>query len=175
MTAKPTMQPSIQASQPIKNERRDATLVLGLGNILQQDDGLGVRAAELLAERLLPPNVCVREAGTPGIGLVSQIEGWSRVYLIDAAQMNQEPGVWRRFGTDDVKLSVQDDILSLHEPDVAGALALAEAVKILPEEVIIYAVEPQQVGWGEQLSPCVQASLPGLVDQITDELWKRQG
>jgi hydrogenase maturation protease len=150
------------------------TLVLGVGNILQQDDGLGVRVAEMLATHRLPEGVCVRDAGTPGIGLVTQMEDWSRVYIIDAAQMGETPGTWRRFTTDEVRLIAEGGVFSAHEADVASALALANAVGVLPDEVILYAVEPQQVGWGEELSTQVTAALPGLVDQILEELWKRE-
>lgn len=175
MTADLKMQSKLESPINTNRKLQSRILVLGVGNILQQDDGVGVRAVEMLANRKLPPNVFVRDAGTPGIGLIDQMKGWQWVYLIDAAQMGQEPGAWRRLGLDELKLCMEDDLLSLHEPGVAGALALAEAVKILPEEVVIYAVEPQQVDWGEQLSPCIEAALPYLVDQITDELWKRLG
>jgi hydrogenase maturation protease len=150
------------------------TLVLGVGNILQQDDGLGVRVAEMLANHRLPEGVCVRDAGTPGIGLVTQMEDWACVYIIDAAEMGETPGAWRRFTPAEVRLIAEDGAISAHEADVASALALAEAVGVLPDEVILYAVEPQKVGWGEGLSAPVTTALPGLVDQILEELWKRE-
>lgn len=150
------------------------TLVMGVGNILQQDDGLGVRVAEMLSTRRLPESVSVRDAGTPGIGLVTQMQDWPRVYLIDAAQMGDPPGTWRRFTPDEVRLIADNGAISAHEADVASALVLAKAVGVLPDEVILYAVQPQQVGWGEELSNPVAAALPALVDQILDDLWKRE-
>jgi hydrogenase maturation protease len=151
------------------------TLVLGVGNILRGDDGLGVRAVQMLQARELPASVCVEDAGTPGVGLVTRMEGWERVVIIDAAYTGQKPGMWRRYGAEDVKLVASGEALSLHESDIACALALAQAVNLLPPEVVIYGVEPQRVGWGEELSPVVQAALPALVDDIMADLWKREG
>lgn len=161
-----------EASTPAMHDR---TLVLGLGNTLQGDDGVGFRAAELLAQRDLPAGVKVEAIGMPGIGLVTKMKGWQQVYIIDAAEVNQEPGTWKRFEPEDVKLISNGDMLSLHDMDVAGALALAEALDILPEELVIYGVEPEEINWGNQLSASVQAALTDLVDQILRDLWKGQG
>lgn len=151
------------------------TLVIGVGNTLQRDDGLGVRVVEMLQERDLPANVYLEDAGTPGVGLVTRMEGWDRVVIIDAAYTGQKPGMWRRYGAEEIKLVAGEEALSLHEPDVASALTLAKAVHLLPPEVVIYGVEPQWVGWGEELSSAVQAALPDIVDDIMADLWKREG
>lgn len=155
-------------------ESHPKTLVIGLGNILQGDDGLGVRVAELLAQKDLPANVAVESAGTPGVDLVLQMEGYQRVILVDAVQMGQSPGTWRRFGLEEVKLITGGDGFSLHETGVASALELAQALNLLPEEVIVYGVEPQSVIWSEELSPPVQAALPEVLEKILSELWKRE-
>jgi hydrogenase maturation protease len=151
-----------------------ATLVLGLGNPLRQDDGLGITAVQLLAERDLPPGVRVEEAGTPGWGLPSWLEGWSRVFLVDAARMGCSPGTWRRFGTEEVRLIGYQGMFSLHEPGLANGLALAQALDVLPEEMTFYCIEPENTGEGEELSPSVRRTLPDLVETIYKELWKRQ-
>ena len=153
---------------------KDSTLVLGVGNTLQCDDGLGIRVAEMLANRKLPVGVEVREAGTPGIGLVNEWQGWKRVMIIDATQMGETPGAWKQFNPQEVKLIAEGGSYSLHEPGVAQALQLAEAIDLLPEEVIIYGVEPERVEWGEELSAPVKNALPGLVDKIYNDLWKRE-
>jgi hydrogenase maturation protease len=154
---------------------RGKTLVLGVGNILQSDDGLGVRAVEMLGKRELPASVWVEDAGTPGIGLVTRMEGWKRVIIIDAAQTGLQPGMWQRYGPEDVRLVTGGGAISLHEADVASALSLAQATHLLPAEVVIYGVEPQRVDWGDELSPPVEAALPALVDDIVADLWKREG
>jgi len=151
------------------------TLVLGLGNTLQGDDGVGFRAAEMLAQHDLPPGVKVEAIGMPGMGLVMKMKGWPQVYLIDAAEINQKPGTWRRFEPEEVNWIAQGDMLSLHETDVVSALSLAEALHMLPKHVVIYGVEPERINWSEELSSPVKAILPDLVDHILEDLWKREG
>ena len=158
------------------------TLVLGVGNPLCGDDGVGARVIEMLAQpasisgRALPPGTCVQDAGLPGWGLPSWLEGWQRVFLVDAVDMGLEPGTWRRFCPEEVKYSLQDEALSqsefssLHQPDLACGLALAQALNLLPQELVIYGVQPADTTPGAPLSPQVNASLPQLVDQILDDI-----
>lgn len=150
------------------------TLVLGLGNPLCLDDGLGGRVIDLLARQALPPEAEIRDGGLPGWGLVTCMEGWSRVILVDAAQMGLKPGSWRRFRMGDVSLETIQGGFSLHNPGLADGLALAQAVHALPEEVVFYFVEPESTKNGVGLTSTVQAVLPELVENILCELWKDQ-
>jgi hydrogenase maturation protease len=150
-----------------------STLVLGIGNTLQGDDGLGVRVVEKLVKRKLPGWVEVREIGTPGLGLINEWQGWQKVIIIDATEMGEPPGTWKRFNPLEVILVSEDCLYSLHEPGLTQALQLAEAMDMLPEEIVVYGVEPGQVDWGENLSPAIQNTLPELVEKIYCDLWKR--
>jgi hydrogenase maturation protease len=105
---------------------------------------------------------------------VNYLEGWSRVILVDAAQMGLAPGSWRRFHIGDISLEATQGALSLHNPGLAEGLALAQALQTLPEEVDIYCVEPESTADGVGLSPAVEAVLPTLVADIIRELWKKQ-
>lgn len=142
------------------------TLILGVGNPLYGDDGVGPRLVEILTERLLPSNVQVQDAGLPGWGLPCWLEGWKTVFLVDAVDMGLEAGSWRRFRPEDVKLWLQDGNLSLHQPDLACGLALAQALDLLPEHLYLYGVQPAQTEPGSPLSRQVSACLCGLADQI---------
>lgn len=149
------------------------TLVLGIGNPLQGDDGLGIWATEMLASCELPPGVTIQAAGTPGLGLATWLEGWPRVILVDAVHMGNSPGMWRRFGSEEIKLIIEDVPLSIHEPGLACGIALAQALDLLPEEILLYGVEPGSLNNGQGLSPAVRRALPELVEDILDELWMR--
>jgi hydrogenase maturation protease len=151
---------------------RGAALVLGVGSPLFGDDGLGVRAVELLAERRLPPDVQVEEIGTPGLGLAAWLEGWPRVIIVDAVRMGETPGAWRRFPPGQVRRMACGQALSLHEPGLADGLAMAQALDLLPEHTVIYGVEPERTDAGQGLSPAVIQALPGLIDSILTDLWK---
>ena len=148
------------------------TLVIGIGNPLQSDDGVGVHAVNLLANESLPAGVQIEELGTPGWGLLAHMDGWQRVFVVDAVRMGQPPGTWRRFGLDEVCLVAGAGALSLHEPGLAESLELASTLGLLPDEVVLYGVEPAQVKPGEHLSPAVHRCIPDLVEHIVEELWK---
>ena len=149
-------------------------LVLGLGNSLQADDGAGPRVVEMLAHHSdLPANVRVMDGGLPGWGLPSWLEGWSNLILVDAVDMGASPGEWRCFRWEDHEdwvLWMEDEALSLHQPGLANGLALAQALDMLPEKLLLYGIQPGNIEAGSTLSPQVSASLPGLVEAILDEL-----
>ena len=148
-------------------------LILGIGNPLMGDDGAGIRVIECLAEKDLPPDVKVEEAGLPGWGLPSWFESWPKVILVDAVQMGHAPGTWRRFETQEVQVVMEDEALSLHQPDLACGLALAQALDLLPESLILYGIEPAEIRPGAGLSPEVCACLPEIVESIIKELEKK--
>jgi hydrogenase maturation protease len=164
---KPDPGHEVTTCPPVQN----GTLVLGIGNPVMGDDGIGPRAVELLADRDLPPGVRVEEAGVPGWGLPNWLAGWSRVILIDAVHMGEQPGTWRRFSPEQVRLIASGQAVSLHEPGLANGLELAQALDLLPEEIVIYGVEPAGNLPGQGLSPAVHSAFPGLVDTICAEIW----
>jgi hydrogenase maturation protease len=166
----PGESPAVYPANSINNTQGE-TLILGVGNPLCGDDGAGVQAIKLLVENFLPPNVNVQDAGTPGLGLPLYLEGWPRVILVDAVQMGCLPGTWRRFTPQDVQLYFTETSLSLHESDLAGGLALADALGVLPETVVIYGIEPACCEINHGLSLAVQSALPEMVEGILTEIW----
>jgi hydrogenase maturation protease len=155
----------------VKTQSEDI-LVLGVGNTLMGDDGVGIRVVEMLADEDIPPNVVLKEAGLPGWGLPSWFEGMSTVLLIDAVQMGQEPGSWKRFNTDDLQIVMENNTLSLHQNDLACGLALSQAMNLMPENLLLYGIEPANTAPGDDLSPEVEASLPELIKNILLDLEK---
>ena len=151
---------------------RSEVLILGVGNVLCGDDGAGIRLAELLIERPLPKGVHVEQAGLPGLGLPSWLDGHPTVILLDAVEMGCFPGEWRRFEWGQVNFASQEQALSLHQPDLSSGLALAEALELIPERLVIYAIQPETTKPGASMSAEVGAALPGLADIIVDELSK---
>lgn len=145
-------------------------LILGLGNPLQGDDGVGCRVVEALQTYTLPDTIEVMDGGTPGIGLLNLLEGRARVILVDAAEMNLAPGEVRRLTTDQVTLTGSAQQLSLHRAGVADALALARALNIKLPEIVFFGVQPASVEWRASLSPAVQAAVPRVIAAMLDEL-----
>lgn len=161
----------IPLKTPLKVQ--SGVLVLGLGNPLCRDDGLGGRVIEMLTEKNLPAQVALIDGGTPGWGVANFLQGWSRVILIDAADMGLLPGTWRRFRMEDVSLGVNSGCISLHEPGLAEGLALGQALGMLPQDIILYCVQPEYTEEGIGLTSVVEAVLPELVENILLDLWNK--
>lgn len=151
-----------------------ATLILGVGNPLCGDDGAGPKLIGLLSERDLPPAVYLQDAGLPGWEMPTWLEGWDSVFLVDAIEMGLNAGEWRSFHPEQVKYWLEDDTLSLHQPDLACGLALAEALDRLPQRLVIYGIQPAQTEPGKPLSRQVNASLNELADQIILDLQREK-
>jgi hydrogenase maturation protease len=145
-------------------------LVLGIGNILLQDEGVGVRAVERLQERYaLPEGVEALDGGVRGMDLLSFFEGVSRLLVLDAVQTGQPPGTLVRLANDDIPSYVSPKI-SPHQEGLADVLWAARALNIYPEEVVLWGMEPASLGVGLELSAQVAAQVDALVERAVQEL-----
>jgi hydrogenase maturation protease len=124
----------------------------------------------MLAGRTLPEDVEVVDGGTQGLGIVPLMQGRRRVIFCDAADMGQEPGHLARFTPDEVRLLSREQGISIHEAGLRDALVLAEALDALPQEIVIFGVQPANVDWDSALSPQVEAALPELAEAILKEI-----
>ena len=152
--------------------REGIVLVLGLGNPLRGDDGIGPRLIEALNRRGLPEEATALDAGTGGLDLLQILEGWERAIIIDAADVGREPGQFVRFTPDEASFVGSENATSLHNAGLAEVLALADALGQPLPELVIFGVQPEKIGWGEGLSEIVEATLPALVDKVLDEINK---
>jgi hydrogenase maturation protease len=145
-------------------------LVLGLGNPLRGDDGVGCRVTEELARRELSPGVEVLDGGAGGLDLMDLMEGRERVVVVDAADVGRPAGEFVRFTPDQARLAQAADGFSLHHVGLGEVLALAGALGWALPEIVVFGVQPAELGWGEGLSPAVEAALPALSDAVVKEI-----
>jgi len=124
----------------------------------------------MLMAEALPAGVEVVEGGTQGLGLVSLMEGWRRVILVDAANVGQTPGGFARFTPQEARLLGNDQQISIHNAGLRDALLLGKTLELLPDEIVIYGMQPAKLDWGHGLSPQVEAAMQGLIGAILDEL-----
>ena len=148
------------------------TLILGLGNPLREDDGIGLRVVQDLATRDLPDDVEIMDGGTRGLELVTLLEGRRRVIVVDAAEMGREPGDVKRFSMAEAHLPGTEKQLSVHSAGLGDALLLAEALGVLPQELVIFGIQPASLEWGTTLSPKLERTIPRVVGGILAELAK---
>ena len=145
-------------------------LVLGLGNLLCADDGVGVVALHRLRDDWhLPDGVVAVAGGTLGLALLPLVERAERVILIDAVRADGPPGTPVRLTGDDVAPAVRDR-LSPHQVGVADLLGGAALLDRYPTEVVIVGVVPASVELAFERTPAVAAALPALVARVVAEL-----
>jgi hydrogenase maturation protease len=148
------------------------TLVLGLGNPLRGDDGVGSAVIEALRERGgYGGQVELIDGGTPGLEIVLMLQGRAHVVVVDAADLGLEPGAWRRFTPDEINLTAGAAMEgTLHDAGLLEALALAEALGVLPSRLVIFGVQPGSVGWEQGLTPPIRRAVPALCEAVVAEL-----
>lgn len=165
--------PSIAPARSTGRPAAGATLVLALGNPLRGDDGAGAAVLERLRRCVpLPGEVDLIDGGTPGLETVLLLQGYRRAMIIDAADMRLAPGDWRRLPSKGGALACGDLSAghTLHSAGLAEALALGEALGVLPEAIEVFAVQPLEVGWAPGLSRPVQACIADVADAILERL-----
>lgn len=151
------------------------TLVLGLGNPILTDDGVGVRVAEAV-QATLPADtpVDVREVSVGGLTLMETMVGYDRVILIDAMQRrNGTPGTIRRMALKDLEaISPTQHSASTHDTSLVTALDMGRRMGLhLPEDIVIYAVDVENiVDFGEEPTPPIAEAIPEVVAAVLVEL-----
>jgi hydrogenase maturation protease len=146
------------------------TLVLGLGNPLMGDDGLGLAALERLATRwVVPPEVQLLDGGTGGLQLLPPIEDADRLIFLDVIEAGEEPGRLVLLERDELPRFFAHKI-SPHEIALRDVLALAELRGRLPAHLVAIGLQPARVTMGPGLSPEVEAGLPAMLDAVVARL-----
>jgi hydrogenase maturation protease len=146
------------------------TLVLGLGNILMRDEGLGVRAVERLLERCdFPPEVEVLDGGTLGLNLLPYVEDADRLLVLDAIDVGAEAGTIDRLEGGEVPAFVSVKV-SPHQMGLADLLAASRLRGRFPAELVLWGVQPAVIEVGLELSPVVAAQIDTLVERVLAEL-----
>ena len=140
--------------------------VLGIGNVLLRDEGIGCHVAHALEEIPLP-DVKIIDGGTCP-DLLQFLEDTDKLIIVDAVKGGGPPGQIYRFHLEDITLE-QKPFLSLHDVGLVDNLMLMKFWHSVDETVVI-GVEPKQVDWGLELSPELQGKMPQIIDTILSEL-----
>ncbi len=145
-------------------------LIIGLGNLLLRDDGVGVHAVHEL-QKAPPPGVQVVEVGTALLDALHLFEWADRILAIDAMQAGGPPGMLYSFGVSDVEDYRPQ--ASLHEIGLLAAFRLLPGGKRPP--IVILGMEPAVIDYGLDLSPEVHFAMPALIQCVRDMVksWMR--
>jgi hydrogenase maturation protease len=160
-------------------------LVLGLGNILLKDEGIGVHVVQQLLKRDLPANVEAIDGGTSGLDILLLQEGPYKLVVIDAMKAGRTPGtIYKTHVKADeteqlarIFSKKKHSTLSLHQVGLIDALLVAQKTNCAPDEVTIIGVEPGEIDGGLELTEQVKQKIPEIIntvlEEITDAVHKR--
>lgn len=151
-------------------DMRRAVVVLGLGNLLRRDEGLGIRALARLSERYaVPDDVQLVDGGTLGLDLLCYLEEARRLLVLDATLTTGPPGTLLRVAGADVPAFFGMHT-SPHEVALPDLLAMTQLRGTSPDEVVVLGMQPEALELGWELSPVVADGLNALADAAAAEL-----
>ncbi|MBT3224281.1 MAG: hydrogenase maturation protease [Proteobacteria bacterium] len=147
------------------------TLILGLGNPVRSDDGVGIRVVEQLKGRLSPQvnlEIDIDWAGTAGLGILETIAGYDRLIVVDAIECGEEPGTVLKMGLSDLELRGTEHAFSSHEADFVTTLKLGAKLGLpLPTHISIVAVQVADVAcFSEVCTPAVEKAIPKAIQVV---------
>jgi len=140
--------------------------VLGIGNVLLRDEGVGCHVVHAL-EGIPLPDVKIIDGGTCP-DLLQFLEDADKLIIVDAVKGGGKPGQIYRFHLEDITLE-QKPFLSLHDVGLVDNLMLMQLWHSIGETIII-GVEPKELEWGLELSPELREKMPQIIDAILSEL-----
>jgi len=138
--------------------------ILGIGNTVRQDEGVGVHLLQTL-ENKLPAEIELIDGGTLGLALLDFVEKTKKLLILDAVEAGKEPGevvVWRK---EQVPYFMASK-MSIHQVGFAEVLNLAKFRDNYPEDIVVIGIQPQCLDWGTELSEPVQQSLSSALQQV---------
>ena len=160
------------------NSRKLRVLVVGVGNILLKDEGVGVHVAWKLQELSLPGDVEVIDGGTAGLDILLLHEGVDKLVVIDAMRTGKKAGTIYKaqLVAGEMEKLTQlfgrrvDSKISLHQIGLIEALAAAEKLNRAPKKIVIIGVEPGQWDYGLELTETAKQSIPEVIKKVLEEI-----
>ncbi len=145
--------------------------IIGIGNVLMGDDGLGPYTIKFLESRyVFPDRVELEDGGTPGLDFMPYLTGARAVIVLDTVSSDGEPGTLKVYRDRDIIGSAPPPRLTPHQPGLREALMATELTDSSPEEMVLLGVVPQTTEQGTVLSEPVRAAVEPLVEAVVAEL-----
>ncbi len=145
-------------------------LILGIGNLVMSDDGVGVKVVQKLQSRYrFPAGVAIVDGGTLGLDLLPMLEGVERLIVIDAIETGEKPGTCVRLSGDEIPI-VLETKLSPHQMGLKDLLAVSRLMGHSPREMVLIGVQPGSIAMDSELTPEVEAQLEVMLTSVLKEL-----
>jgi hydrogenase maturation protease len=148
---------------------RQPVLVIGIGNILLRDEGIGVRTVQAMEQIDVPDFVEIVDGATGGADLLDIISDRQKVIVIDAVDTSEEAGTIIKFDGQDI-LQPDSTETSLHDVGLGQALQMAKQLKCHPEKVTVIGVQPKDISPGLEVSKEIEELIPQIIDMVIAEI-----
>lgn len=142
--------------------------VIGIGNILLRDDGLGVHALAELEKEKLPEGVELVDGGTATLNLIHYFSMYKRIIIMDSLKGGLAPGTIYKLRPEDIT-NYKRENLSIHDVQILDVVKMANMLGVQPD-VVIYAMEPEEIRFDLEMTDTVRSRIPELVRHVTEEL-----
>ena len=154
------------------NNLENKTLIMGLGNALLCDDGIGIHIVQKLEQKNLPENVVVEEAGTAGIGILDFIVGYKKLIIVDAIEKGENPGTIIEMDGKNLLNYATLHAASIHDADIVTAMELGRKLNLqIPKDVKIYGIQIKDVStFSMTCTPEVAKTINQVCERIIREI-----
>lgn len=147
------------------------TVVLGIGNILLTDEGVGIHALDYIRAECGDDAIDYVDGGTLSFTLAGTVSDCDRLLVVDAANLKSPPGTVQLFRNEDMdKFVYAGGKRSVHEVGLGDLISMASLAGELPEERALIGIQPLLVDWGEELSEPVARAMPRVCEYATELL-----
>jgi hydrogenase maturation protease len=147
-------------------------LVLGIGNLVMSDDGVGVKVVQQLQrEYCFSESVEILDGGTLGLDLLPKLEGIDHLIVVDAVETGGKPGTCVRLAGEELPIALETKV-SAHQMGLKDLLSVAQLLGHSPGEMVLIGVQPGSIEMDTELTPEVAAVLQVIVDNVLNELIK---
>jgi hydrogenase maturation protease len=147
--------------------------LIGLGNILLGDEGVGVHVVRAIGEKyIFSPEIEIIDGGTLGLDLLSLFEKFDKVLIIDAVNFGKEPGYVGILEDDNIPAVIFSNKLSVHHIGLADVLSAAKLMGVIPSKVCLIGIQPSSVefDFGLEMSNVMNANIEKMIDLAIKKL-----
>jgi len=146
--------------------------VIGIGNPLRKDDGIGIVLLEKLVEKKdeLSSNTELIDGGTGGMNLLHLLARFDIAIILDAVNFDGHPGELRLFTSEEVRSKKISLNISTHESDFLKVIQLSKELEEQPDELFIFGIQPKDTSFGKGLSPELQRNIELLLIRLQTEI-----
>lgn len=143
------------------------TLILGIGNTILSDEGIGIHVIEhlrpLLADRT---DISILDGGTLSFTLAQDIGSHNRLIVVDAARLDAPPGTIRVFEGEQMDARLRGGLQSVHEVGLSDLMDIARLTETLPSQRALVGIQPEFMDWGNEPTAAVAAAIPAAVAAV---------